>query len=305
MEKSIFRNMRICRILPVLFSAVLTTVVHAQQNAGADDIEFSLPADAQSEALKVRNALLENNVFPQIRQGDRLMQEKSFQAAYQAYEHALTVLNNGKLGETDYIKSIRNKIAVRMVNARKNWGQAIFSDAKKLYLDALVVKDVPKALRGFRDAQVRALSALAPYYAGRVSFPQDQLNALIRKDKSFNENVQALIMDCSKMEDAYNFREETSLSTIDPDYKRRNSEIKLLLRQAETYYRNREFEKVRTAVEKVLVLDPYNQKAVTILNKTYKKLYKIGMARAENDALEQMAEVEWKWSEPIPPAETS
>jgi hypothetical protein len=52
-------------------------------------------------------------------------------------------------------------------------------------------------------------------------------------------------------------------------------------------------------MEKILVQDPYNQKAMTLLNKTYKKLYLIGMARGDNDAIERMAEVERKWNQPI------
>ena len=300
----IFRMGDMNRILPILISAVLAVpAVHAQQKTGTEDIEFSIPVDVQSEARKDRDAWVDNTVLPQERQGDRLMREKNYKAAYSAYARALKMLENGRLGQGERIQSIRNRITASSVKARKGWGQTVFNEAKKIYLDALVVKDSRKAMQGFRNAQTHALTALAPYYAGRESMPQNQLDILIRKDKSFYENVQAFMLDCSKMEDAYNFREETSLATIDPDYKRRNKEVAFLLRQADVYYKNRQFDKVRNSVEKVLVLDPYNQKAVTLLNKTYKKLYYIGMSRAENDAVEQMAEVQWKWSEPIPPTD--
>lgn len=290
------------RLLPIFFLAVFAgSAVYAQQKAGNEDIEFSIPAELQSLEFSNRDIILKNNVLPQIRQGDRLMKEKSYRDACQAYQRALIILSNSGLEKNGKAKQFKSVLDIRIEKARKKWGQSVFDQAKKTYLDGLVEKDSKNAVKKFRKAQSQAISALAPYYLGTDNAQQDQLDKQIHKDKSFNENVQSLVMDCNKMEEAYNFREETSLSAIDPDYKRRNDEVALLLRQAEVHYRNRQFEKVRNVVEKVLVLDPYNQKAVTILNKTYKKLYRIGLARAENDAMEQMAEVEWKWNEPIPP----
>ena len=281
------------------------SAVFAAPDQKREDIEFSVPSDVQSEAFKERNAEINNTVSPLVRQGDRLMQEKRYQDAYISYDRALTILNTGKLGKTAYIQTWQNKLQALAVKARKSWGQTVFAEAKKIYLDALVAKETSKALQGFKAAQQRAFASLSPYYAGVVLCPQNQLDALIKKDRSFNDNVQSFIMDCEKMESAYNYREETSLNTLDPDYKRRNSEIAFLLRQGEVYYRTRQYEKVRSTVEKILVQDPYNLKAVTLLEKAYKKLYTIGLARAENDAMENMAEVEWKWSEPLPPTDSA
>ena len=103
--------------------------------------------------------------------------------------------------------------------------------------------------------------------------------------------------DCDKMVEAIQFRNETSLSAVDPDNKRRKANIDVLLRESRILYKNKKYEKVRDNMEKVLVLDPYNQDAMTLLNKTYKKLYDVGMLRRENDALERLTEVEWKWNE--------
>ena len=281
------------------------SAVYADPKQNPEDIEFSIPSDVQSEAFKERNAEINNTVLPLVRQGDRLMHEKRYQDAYISYDRALKILNDGKLGKAAFLQSWQNKIQAKSVKARKSWGQAVFADAKKIYLDALVAKETPMALQGFKKAQQRAFASLSPYYAGVVQCPQNQLDVLIKKDRSFYDNIQSFIMDCEKMESAYNFREETSLNTLDPDYKRRNSEIAFLLRQGEVYYRTRQYEKVRNTVEKILIQDPYNQKAVTLLEKTYKKLYLIGLARAENDAMESMADVEWKWSEPLPPTDSA
>ena len=304
MSRSCMINER--RLLPVLFSAIFAvSAVHAQQKAGNDDIEFSIPVELQSIEFSGRDAVLKNNILPQIRQGDRLMKEKNYRSACQAYQRALIIFSNSRLEKNGNAKQVKSLIESRVSQSRREWGQSVFEEAKKTYLNGLVIKDSKKAIREFRKAQTQAIASLPPYYMGVDNATPDQLEKHIRKDKSFNENVQSLIMDCNKMEEAYNFREETSLSTIDPDYKRRTDEVEFLLRQAEVHYRNRQYEKVRNVVERILVQDPYNQRAVTILNKTYKKLYRIGLSRAENDAMEMMAEVEWKWNEPVPPSETA
>ena len=299
-----FRRAMEWKALPILFSAVLAvSSVQAQQNSELEDIEFTIPSNLQSEEFNARRAMLDNNVFPQVRQGDRFLKEKQYPSAWEAYRRALKMLENDRLGKSDLVVSLRNQIQARMVKARKGWGQSIFDQARKIYLDALVEKDSAKAIEGFRNAQAKALSSVNPYYAGGEKLNQEQRDGLIRRDRGFYDNVQAFMTDCTKMEEAYNFRAETKLETIDPDYKRRQTEIAFLLKQGEVYYRSQQYEKVRNVVEKVLLQDPYNEKAVTLLKKAYKKLYRIGLARAEVTAMEQMAEVEWKWNEPIPPAD--
>ena len=307
MSVRLFRNPGCsCKLFLALWGTVLIfSAGYAQAKEKVEDIEFTIPANAQSETFKDREAMLYNSIEPQVRQGDRFMKEKQYPSACQAYRRALQILDRAKLGESESVKTRRNQIQARLNQAGKAWGKSIFAEARKIYLDALVAKKSQTAVPEFKKAQQRAFSALGPYYLARAAAPQDQLDAVIRKDKSFYENVQAFIMDCAKMEDAYNFRAETSLENIDPDYKRRKADIEFTLRQAEAYYRSRQYEKVRTAVEKVLVQDPYNQKAVDLLDKTYRKLNSIGLARAENDAMEQMVEVEWKWNEPLPPTDSA
>ena len=293
-----------CSCLLFLCSAAFAALpAWAQQRTGNEKIEFSIPVESQASEAGRINAVLENNVKVLIRQGDRFMKEGSYRAAHINYLRARKILDNGSLGKTAVIENLRSELDQKLILSRKKWGRSILDQAKKIYLNALVMQNGEKAVPEFRKAQKLAWSALAPYYAGVDSIEQAKLDEQIRKERGFNDNVQALVTDCGKMEEAYNFRKETSLESIDPDYKRRTDEIKFLLRQAELHYRNRQFAKARDAVEKILVLDPFNQPAVRLLNQVYKKLYQVGLMRAENDAIEQMAEVEWKWNEPVPSAE--
>ncbi len=271
-----------------------------------DAFEFDVPSNVQSEELKGRKAVLENNVFPQVKLGDKFMQQKDFQSAFLAYQRAASILTKSDLGSGPYVISVQSRISARMLEARKQWGLSVFNNAKKVYLAALVAKKHEDAMEGFKTAEKIALSALPAYYAGKTEkeMAPSVVGPLTKSNPAFNDNVQAFVMDCNKMSAAYDFKNETSLEAVDPDYKRRNEEVAVLLKQGEVYYNTKQYEKVRSNMEKILVQDPYNQKALTLLNKTYKKLYLIGMARSDSDAIERMAEVEWKWNEPIPPVDS-
>ncbi|MBQ9336022.1 MAG: hypothetical protein IJS14_01840 [Lentisphaeria bacterium] len=306
MSVSILRNAGKGRFLPVCLLAVLAAPAVYAQTPASDKIEFSTPVGLQSQETVKREAVLSGSVDPLRIQGDRFMREKKYEQAYQMYSRALEVIDkNSDLSSSRQAKEERIRLESSLVRARKAWGMSIYEQAKKKYLDSMCEKDRQKAFNGFKEAQDIALSSLPPYYLGQTQGNVNKQKAMVEKDPGFNDNVQALVVDCNKMRDAYTFRDETSRDAVDPDYARRKSEVELLLRQAERYYRNQQYEKVRNMVEKVLVQDPYNQRAVDILNKTYKKLYTIGLMRAENDALEQMAEVDWMWSQPLPPQEST
>ena len=196
-----------------------------------------------------------------------------------------------------------------MLLARKQWAISIVRDAKKAYLNGLTQQNSPDAVAGFKNAAKLAESALPVYYAGKTiseaNYDSKALQRISKDDPSFYKSVTTFMEDCDKMVEAIQFRNETSLSAVDPDNKRRKANIDVLLRESRILYKNKKYEKVRDNMEKVLVLDPYNQDAMTLLNKTYKKLYDVGMLRRENDALERLTEVEWKWNEAVLPEDSS
>ncbi len=274
-----------------------------------DPFEFEIPNDNVMQEVQARNNILEQSVFQQVRIGDKFYASNQFADAFSAYKRALAIIDRSNLGNGSYITSVKNKIDKRMLQARKQWAISIVRDAKKAYLNGLTKQNSPDAIAEFRNASKLAESALPIYYAGKTiseaNYDNKALQRISKDDPSFYNSVTTFKEDCDKMVEAIQFKNETSLSAVDPDNKRRKANIDVLLRESRILYKNKKYEKVRDNMEKILVLDPYNQDAMTLLNKTYKKLYDVGMLRRENDALERMAEVEWKWNEPILPEESS
>ena len=274
-----------------------------------DPFEFEIPNDNVMQEVQARNNILEQSVFQQVRIGDKFYASNQFADAFSAYKRALAIIDRSNLGNGSYITSVKNKIDKRMLQARKQWAISIVRDAKKAYLNGLTKQNSPDAIAEFRNASKLAESALPIYYAGKTiseaNYDNKALQRISKDDPSFYNSVTTFKEDCDKMVEAIQFKNETSLSAVDPDNKRRKANIDVLLRESRILYKNKKYEKVRDNMEKILVLDPYNQDAMTLLNKTYKNLYDVGMLRRENDALERMAEVEWKWNEPILPEESS
>ena len=274
-----------------------------------DPFEFEIPNDNVMQEVQERNNILEQSVFQQVRIGDKFYASNQFADAFSAYKRALAIIDRSKLGNGSYITSVKNKIDKRMLLARKQWAISIVRDAKKAYLNRLTQQNSPDAVAGFKNAAKLAESALPVYYAGKTiseaNYDSKALQRISKDDPSFYKSVTTFMEDCDKMVEAIQFRNETSLSAVDPDNKRRKANIDVLLRESRILYKNKKYEKVRDNMEKVLVLDPYNQDAMTLLNKTYKKLYDVGMIRRENDALERLTEVEWKWNEAVLPEDSS
>lgn len=274
-----------------------------------DPFEFEIPNDNVMQEVQERNNILEQSVFQQVRIGDKFYASNQFADAFSAYKRALAIIDRSKLGNGSYITSVKNKIDKRMLLARKQWAISIVRDAKKAYLNGLTQQNSPDAVAGFKNAAKLAESALPVYYAGKTiseaNYDSKALQRISKDDPSFYKSVTTFMEDCDKMVEAIQFRNETSLSAVDPDNKRRKANIDVLLRESRILYKNKKYEKVRDNMEKVLVLDPYNQDAMTLLNKTYKKLYDVGMIRRENDALERLTEVEWKWNEAVLPEDSS
>ncbi|MBO4304502.1 MAG: hypothetical protein J6A21_07950 [Lentisphaeria bacterium] len=268
-----------------------------------DPFEYEIPAEATMNEVKDRRNVLETNVFQLVRMGDRFFYKYQFGQAYDAYVRALDVFDRQKLGSGKYLETVKARIRKRIDAAHKAWAEAVFTGARKRYTAALSKGPTQEAIEEYEKARTAAYSAFAVYYFKdpKKSFDKKLMSSIAARDPKFYNRINAFLEDCTKMVAAVNFQIDTSLETIDPDNRRRKQEIDQRLKNARIYYRQKEYEKVRENVEKILVLDPYNEPAITLLEKTYQRLYKVAAYRRQVDAEEKITDVDWKWVEPFPP----
>ncbi|HJO92225.1 MAG TPA: hypothetical protein QF753_02395 [Victivallales bacterium] len=97
------------------------------------------------------------------------------------------------------------------------------------------------------------------------------------------------------------FKKEISINNFDPAYKYKKEDKATHLIQAEFYIKNRIFSKARNSLEQVLLIDPYDYKAMKLLKNVYKELAKVGYARSDAELIEKLASAEWSNNQTISP----
>ena len=86
---------------------------------------------------------------------------------------------------------------------------------------------------------------------------------------------------------------------LESEFKQIESEKSWRFEQAQILYSNRRFIDARDMLEEILVLDPFDSNAATLLLRVNKSLFKSGRSRRIATVQERVDEVEWKWNLPI------
>ncbi len=128
-----------------------------------------------------------------------------------------------------------------------------------------------------------------------------KLDGLINEELRKTENLQGFEKDCKARIGSDKFEKDTDFSAFDPERPLRQSEIGVSLAQAKVLIDNEDYVRARDALEKVLVRDPYNEKATQILQIVYDKLYQAGKNRRINEEREIIAENRWNWNQAVLP----
>ena len=106
------------------------------------------------------------------------------------------------------------------------------------------------------------------------------------------------IAKCNAAIEAQKYNDAVAMDTFNPSFKEEIQDIDRYMRQAETYYNNGKYEKVMEVLEQVYLIDPFNVRATTLLDKTYGKVFSRARNRHRVTTQEMLAQVEWAWVMP-------
>jgi general secretion pathway protein D len=121
-----------------------------------------------------------------------------------------------------------------------------------------------------------------------------------KKEGKFADRVASMTKTTQEHIDSQKYWDQTSLDAVDPRYNERQREIDLLYRAGEFLYQKDQWDDARDKMEQILVKDPYNERAMTLLEKIYRRLYAIADVRSYNEFLREQAQSDWSWVESIP-----
>lgn len=249
--------------------------------AGAMMLSIGSAATAADSELKVlldqakesRTKLLAD-VEQKAEAAQALRKKQSYaeaDALLQAQLKRLTPPRGEDLGTA--VADRRSELQDEIKSLRREWGGAIMLRARqaaseKRYSDAMLIAAEAAVVDPARSSEV----------------------------KSFNKK-------CDKLNKAAAYRKETTITTFEKNYAANQEAISVLLREANTFYANGRYEEARMRLERVFLLDPFNNDAINFLSRVYTRLYTAAQSRHNADVSGMMAANAWGWVEPIFPTE--
>lgn len=295
----------------------------AEEAAVEADADAELEAEAETEepvltgeqlevTTEAEADLLENEALfnELLAKAITRTNEKQFEEAFKLFDDAKAELEKCEVSTTraafvDRLSSERKKAQIL-------YGNALLEQCEKDFNKLLLIADAdrndeileigPKLITDLTYAKV-------VYYLGILpgeSYDNAALQVEIAKDpvkkkkEQFATIADSMIKTTQELIDSQNFWDETSLKAVDPRYDERQREITLLYRAGQFLYQNDEWDAARDKMEQILVKDPYNENAITLLEKIYRRLYAIADVRVYNELLREQAQSDWSWVESIP-----
>lgn len=96
-------------------------------------------------------------------------------------------------------------------------------------------------------------------------------------------------------------RQRSAPSEVDPGKAQRDTDIEVLTRQGEVLYHNQRYMDAREKFEQVMLKDIYNVTATKFMQLIFNRLEKNSQHRFDIMKTERIAEVGWKWADPVSP----
>ncbi len=230
--------------------------------------------------------------------------EKQFEDAFKLFDDAKAELEKCEVSPTRAV--FADRLASERKKAQILYGNALLEQCEKDFNKLLLLSHTDEILEIGTKLLNDLTYANVVYYLGILPgepYDNADLQVAIAKDPQngqFDATVRSMTKTTQERIDSQNFWDETSLDAVDPRYNERQREINLLFRAGQFLYQNDQWDEARDKMEQILVKDPYNENAITLLEKIYRRLYAIADVRAYNELLREQAQSDWSWVESIP-----
>ena len=121
-------------------------------------------------------------------------------------------------------------------------------------------------------------------------------------DVNKNAEVSDFIESCKRERKGLEFRNKVKLKNFDKKVITSSKEVEELYKEAEVFYKNKKYAKVRKILENIFLLDPYHKKSIRLLGDTYETMYRYAEKRRTADVQGMLAYNAWKWVDPVLPS---
>ncbi|MCP4177370.1 MAG: hypothetical protein GY756_06365 [bacterium] len=223
--------------------------------------------DIQTVTKEVNDKLKKIDILENSKQYKKA--EEDFAKIYKLYK---------SLGNSNYVNIKLNNIRSKEKQFYKNWADYLEKQSTAAYLNNEWKKSIKLSKRSIE----------------LLKKTKTDTGNQILKEKTIIKKAQNKITESK-------FKHELLINNIDPAYKYKKEDKDIHLMQAEFYIKNRLFSKARNSLEQVLLIDPYDYKAMKLLKNVYKELAKVGYARSDAEMIEKLANAQWTNNQTISP----
>jgi general secretion pathway protein D len=255
----------------------------ASEKAKPTPTDEAAPATATPETLivepeptelsateKVRRQELELMADELAVQAMKLWRQNDYKLAADKYVEAKARLDKISRSQPRIAKKKEN-IDANLHNLYSDWATDLIREAHQLVSVAKVEQAIEKCNQaGTYDPSRRQL-----------------MDERIRKYRDLKKQLE--------------LKEMTKPELIDNEKEQRDFDVKVALEQGKVFLKNRRYADARDKFEKVLLTDPYEVSAIRYLRQINEELEQVGAEKYRQVVAERMAEVRWRWSEPVNP----
>ena len=246
----------------------------AQPEAELTETEKELLREQTSASIEelIARQAMQRNADELQKKANSAFQHEDYDVAVDTYVDVLKLLEedvvNGEVPEANKrkIAEVKNMIS----QSYYFWAQKIFGEAEKT------------AQIGLYDEAIEKCEEAIKVYP--LSEP------LMRRT----------IDEYTIMKASAQYKKDTSSEELVPEAKNREKRISLLIRQGQTLYNTKQWNRAQEKFNQVMILDPYNITAIDYLRRIYIHESEVGQRRRGAVVLERAAEAMWKMIAPIP-----
>jgi type II secretory pathway component GspD/PulD (secretin) len=227
-----------------------------------------------------------------------------------------TNINSETNKEEAYREKVELEASQIATDARQAFEKNEYSKAIDYYIDAIKKLKECSANSTYVNNKIKNIQqnmAVIYLYWGREIAIQAEKDAktgdfdkaiakcinAMKIDPSLAPKMQNLIERYQNKKKTAKYQSLTDEEIVDPKKESRLYEIDVLMLQGKKLYRDKLWHRAREKFEQILLIDPYNLKAIESIKKLTKKMYKAGKNRYEATQEERNAEVEWNYVSPL------